>query len=152
MKDGVPVMNPAGDVYNYNNTINQTSNGGYTDETITTPGTDGTDPVYGTRKVTKTKDYSKKWQGPKSEEYPDGMPYDVWIKRPGNRQKEKDFVKSQQYEVDEKYLISEGTKGTKGSTSTKRTYNPSGNNTATIHNSPGKYKLGGYRAMKAFRK
>jgi len=158
--------------YNYgDNTINQSNNPGSKTTTTTNPGTPGTDDVYGTRKVTKTKDYSKEWKGPKSKEYPDGMPYDVWIKRPGNRQKEKDFVKSQQYEVDEKYLISKGTDPIPASSETITEVLPgSGNNTqnATIKQiingeevetsatpmlgSPGKYRLGGYRAMKKNRK
>ena len=61
----------------------------------------------------------------------------------------------------ERVLIEEGqagTEDTKGSSTTKRTYNSGGDNTATINNpinmlgSPGKYRLGGCRAMKAFRK
>ena len=48
-------------------------------------------------------------------------------------------------------------KGTPGSTTTKRTYVAGGDNTANITTnkmlgSPNKYKLGGYRAMRAFRK
>ena len=78
-------------------------------KTTTTPDEYGTriiPAVYGERDVTKTKDFSKEWQGPKSKEYPDGMPYDIWIKQPGNKQQEKDFIKSQQYTVKEKFEIS----------------------------------------------
>ena len=49
--------------------------------TITTPGEDA---VY--EDVEVVEDFDKKWQGPKTDEYPDGMPYDVWIKQPGNQE------------------------------------------------------------------
>tara|TARA_B100001094_G_scaffold307967_1_gene340149 strand:- start:301 stop:1125 length:825 start_codon:yes stop_codon:yes gene_type:complete len=94
----------------YNKAVaNANVNSGPSSKTTTTPDEYGTrviPAVYGERDVTKTKDFSKEWQGPKSKEYPDGMPYDIWIKQPGSKQQEKDFIKSQQYKVKEKFEIS----------------------------------------------
>jgi len=57
----------------------------------------------------------------------------------------------------EKVLIKKGEEGTEDETIEETTYVPGGDNTASITTnkmlgSPGKYKLGGYRAMKAFTK
>ena len=153
-----------------NNYLNQTSNPGKGVKTTKTPGSEKVDPVYGTRKVTKTKDYSKEWKGPKSDKYPDGMPYDIWIKDKKNKEAEKKFVKSQQYEEDETFLISEGKDATEGETTTEE-YDIAGPDmygsidsskknsqnfgfpyNVNAEGAVGKYKLGGYRAMKKNKK
>lgn len=72
--------------------------------TITTPGEDA---VY--EDVEVVEDFDKKWQGPKTDEYPDGMPYDVWIKQPGNQEKEDEFIKSKT--KTESRLVDEGIEG-----------------------------------------
>ena len=158
IKDGKVVPNIY-NTYNYgDNTITQ-SGGGPSSETIMTT-EPGTDDVYGKKEVTKVKPYSKKWDIKKA----GGLTYAEWIKKPGNKEKEKKFVDSQKYTVLEDVLISKGTKPK--TTKTIKTTKGGGGHTATINNpinkhddngipmlgSPGKYKLGGYRAMKAFRK
>ena len=55
----------------------------------------------------------------------------------------------------EKVLVKKGEEETPGETTTETKYVKGGDNTATINNpinSPGKYKLGGYRAMKKNKK
>lgn len=158
IKDGKVVPNIY-NTYNYgDNTITQ-SGGGPSSETIMTT-KPGTDDVYGKKEVTKVKPYSKKWDIDKA----GGLTYAEWIKKPGNKEKEKKFVDSQKYTVLEDVLISKGTDPT--TTIKTKTTKGGGGHTATINNpinkhddngipmlgSPGKYKLGGYRAMKAFRK
>lgn len=159
--DGKVQMTPPGDTYNYgDNIINQTG-GGPSSETITTT-EPGTDDVWGKKEVTKVKPYSKEWDI----EAAGGLTYAEWIKKPGNKEQEKKFVDSQKYTVLEDFLISKGTKPK--TTTTKNTKDGGGNNRATINQtinkedvetSPnamlgavGKYRLGGYRAMKKNKK
>ena len=49
------------------------------------------------------KPYSTDWQGPVTAEYPQGMPYDVWIKLPGSKKQEKKFVESRQDKISATY-------------------------------------------------
>lgn len=157
IKDGKVVPNNVTNHYYGDNTITQSGGGG--SETITTT-EPGTEDVWGKKEVTKVKPYSKEWDVEKA----GGLTYAEWIKVPGNKAKEKKFVDSRTTTVLEDVLIS---KGKKGSTkTTTKTTKGGGGHTATINNpinnddnngppmlgSPGKYKLGGYRAMKAFRK
>lgn len=62
-------------------------------------------------------EYSKEWKGPITDEYPKGMPYDIWIKQPGNKDKEK--ISLEQFEIPEagtQYIepISSFTEGSSG--------------------------------------
>ena len=50
-----------------------------------------------------SKPYSTDWQGPVTAEYPQGMPYDVWIKLPGSKKQEKKFVESRQDKISATY-------------------------------------------------
>jgi len=162
IKDGKVEMTPPGGTNITNegdvNTINQTSGGGYTDETTTTP---GTDDIYEDRTTMTT--YQQAWDG-KNFKTEDGKKKDIY----GNvyTDDEEGFKKFK--DATDAYNKEHGTttkktervlvkKGDKGSSTTKRTYVPGGDNTASISTnkmlgSPGKYKIGGYRAMKAFRK
>ena len=47
--------------------------------------------------------YSTKWKGPVTAEYPQGMPYDVWIKLPGSKEKEDKFVASTKDKISATY-------------------------------------------------
>tara|TARA_R110000823_G_scaffold106592_1_gene225262 strand:- start:905 stop:1546 length:642 start_codon:yes stop_codon:yes gene_type:complete len=149
MKDGVPVMNPPGNVYN--NKIIQTNTGGYTTKTVKTP---GTDDKYEDR--TTVTSWQQGWDkmedvggGKRKSKY--GRVFDnledyrvagqEYNKRTGHTTKKTDRV-----------LVEKGTEGT--TTETKE-YVGGGDNIANIYNSPnnmlgavGKYKIGGYRAMK----
>lgn len=150
IKDGKVVPSVINN-YNYgDNTITQSGGGS---ETITTT-TPGTEDVYENKEVKTVKPYSKEWDIKKA----GGLTYAQWIKKPGNREQEKKFVDGQTKTTLERVLVS---KGQKGSTTSKTT-KTGGNNTATINNpinndddngipmlgSPGKYSLGGYRAMR----
>jgi len=148
IKDGKVVPNVVNN-YNYNNSITQ-SGGGSESITTTTP---DTEDVYENKVVKTVKPYSTEWDIEKA----GGLTYAEWIKKPENRAQEQEFVDSQTTSTLERVLVS---KGQKGSTTTKTKNTGSGNNTATIINSPthntglkmidesGKYKLGGYRAMR----
>ena len=156
--DGKVVPNVTNNTYNYgDNTITQSGGGGGS-ETITTT-KPGTEDVWGKKEVKKVKPYSKEWDIDAA----GGLTYAEWIKKPGNKEQEKKFVDSRTTTVLEDVLISKGTPE-KTSTTTKKTKG-GGGHTATINNpinndddgipmlgSPGKYRLGGYRAMKKNRK
>ena len=162
MKDGKVEMTPPGDTNITNegdvNTINQTSGGGYTDETTTKP---GTDDIYEDRTTMTT--HQQAWDG-KNFKTEDGKRKDIY----GNVYSDDAEGFEKFKDATDAYNKKHGTttkktervlvkKGDKGSSTTKRTYVAGGDNTASISTnkmlgSPGKYRLGGYRAMKAFRK
>jgi hypothetical protein len=148
IKDGKVVPNVVNN-YNYNNSITQSGGGS---ETITTT-TPDTEDVYENKEVKTVKPYSKEWDVEKA----GGLTYAEWIAKPENKEKEKKFVEGQTKTTLERVLVSKGKKGST-TTTTKKT-DP--NNIATINNNPiymksglkmidesGKYKLGGYRAMR----
>ena len=158
MKDGVPVMNPPGNVYNYgDNIINQTSG----TETTTTTEPD-TDAVYETTKG-RLPTYDEAWaqnlEGINSiyknkQAYKDDM---LGIKKGDKRDIEREKARKEAEEETTR-LVKEATEG-KTTTTTRGI----GSNTAkiiqNINNEDvetsatpmlgavGKYNLGGYRAM-----
>ena len=172
IKDGKVVPNVINNTYNYDstNTINQ---GRGEEEETTTTTTPDTQDVYGKRKVTslekvKLPGYQEFWDNP-----------DNWTEKDGKKTDKKyfntystfeEFEKAakekpatpryEKKEREETYLKSKGIKGSSVTTTKKKSTN--GNNTAKINvnygtpltmlSSPGKYKLGGYRAMKKNRK
>ena len=159
MKDGVPVMNPPGDVYNYgDNIINQTSG---TETTTTTE--PGTDAVYETTKG-RLPTFQEAWDANKEdirnkyntfEDYKADM---LSIKKGDKRDVEREKARAEA-EKESTRLVKEATEG-KTTSITKGT----GSNTAkiiqninnkevetsatTMLGAVGKYRLGGYRAMK----
>tara|TARA_R110001632_G_scaffold159376_1_gene277590 strand:+ start:879 stop:1544 length:666 start_codon:yes stop_codon:yes gene_type:complete len=152
IKDGKVVPNNVTNNYYGDNMINQSGGGGSESTTTTTP---DTEDVYETKEVKTVKPYSTEWDIKKA----GGLTYAEWIKKPGNRAQEKKFVDGQTKTTLERVLVSEGKKGS-SITTTKKTNG--GGHTATINSrqgngipmlgSPGKYSLGGYRAMKENRK
>ena len=163
MKDGVPVMNPPGNVYNYgDNIINQT--GGTETKTTTEPGTDA---VYETTKG-RLPTFQEAWDANKEdiknkyntfEDYKADM---LSIKKGDKRDVEREKARAEA-EKESTRLVEEATEG-----KTKSTTKGIGSNTAKIIQkinnkdvetsatpmlgAVGKYRLGGYKAMKKNKK
>ena len=158
IKDGKVEMTPPGDVYNYgDNIINQTSGGGYDTKTTTKGGKPGTDDIYEDRTTMTT--YQQAWDkmgdvdgGKKKNKF--GKVFDN-LEHFTKEAKEYNERTGHTTKKTEKVLVKKGEKATPGETTTETKYVKGGDNTATINNpinSPGKYRLGGYRAMKKNRK
>ena len=169
IKDGKVVPNVINNTYNYgDNTISQTAGTGTETITTTTP---GTEDVFGTRKVKSIEKadlpgYREAWDDPKKWTEKDGKKkdkygnvystFDEFQTAAEKWNKENPGYYDKVTEKDEKYLIS---KGKKGSTTSRQIKTSNGvsqsatiNNPITMLGSPGKYKLGGYKAMKKNRK
>ena len=158
MKDGVPVMNPPGNVYNYgDNIINQTSG----TETTTTTEPD-TDAVYETTKG-RLPTFQEAWDANKEdinniyntfEDYKADM---LSIKKGDKRDVEREKARKEA-EKESTKLVKEATKG-KTTSTTKSTGSNNAKIIQNINNEEvetsgmkmlggvGKYKLGGYRAV-----
>jgi len=160
IKDGKVEMTPPGDT----NIINQTSGGGYNTKTTTKKGKPGTDDIYGDKTTITT--YQQAWDknftttedGKKKDKFGNTYSNDEEgfkkFKKATDAYNEKQGTTTKKTE---KVLIKKGEEGTEDETIEETTYVPGGDNTASITTnkmlgSPGKYKLGGYRAMKAFTK
>jgi len=169
--DGKVTMTPPGDVNitEGDNIINQTSGGGYDTKTTTTPGTEGTEDKYEDRTTMTT--YQQAWDG-KNFKTEDGKRKDIY----GNVYSDdaEGFQKFKQAtdaynkkhgtttKKTERVLVEKGQEGTKGSTTTEKVFVAGPNQEANINDyghsvtrmlgSPGKYRLGGYRAMKKNKK
>tara|TARA_R110000737_G_scaffold297252_1_gene303930 strand:+ start:798 stop:1466 length:669 start_codon:yes stop_codon:yes gene_type:complete len=156
--DGKVQMTPPGDVNitEGDNIINQTSGGGYDTKTTTEPGADA---VYETTKG-RLPTFQEAWDTNKEdinnkyntfEDYKTDM---LGIKKGDKRDVEREEARTEA-EKESTRLVKEATKGT---TTTETTFNPGSGNIANINDeghivgAVGKYKLGGYRAMKKNKK
>jgi len=173
--DGKVKMTPPGDVNitEGDNIINQTSDGGYTTKTTKTKGKPATDDIYEDRTTMTT--YQQAWdKNFKIDE--DGNKIDKWGHTYSNDAKGFEKFKKATDEYNErtghttkkteKVLVKEGEDATPDSETTTQTYVADEGNIANIYDddefninspnnmlgSPGKFRLGGYRAMKKNKK
>jgi len=160
--DGKPVMNP-NIVNNYNNTINQTAGGGTTQEWVP-----GTDDIYKTVKTKGTRrknlpTYKQSWEnmedaegGGKKNKYGKTFAtYDDYERAAKKWNAENPNYHDEEYEEEKRVLVSKGKKGYYKTTNTGGNVTQTANitnNPVNMLGSPGKYKLGGYRFAKKFKK
>tara|TARA_R110002126_G_scaffold216521_1_gene362542 strand:+ start:2318 stop:2998 length:681 start_codon:yes stop_codon:yes gene_type:complete len=161
--DGKVQMTPPGDVNitEGDNIINQTNGGGYDTKTTTKKGKPSTDDVYEDRTTMTT--YQQAWDkmgdadgGKKKNKF--GKVFDN-LEQFTKEAKAYNEKTGHTTKKTEKVLVKEGEEGTEDETTTETTYNAGTGNTANIYDyghsvggAVGKYKLGGYRAMKKNRK
>ena len=164
IKDGVPVMNPPGDVIitDGDNIINSNSGGGYTTKTVTEPDTPATEDKY--KDVTTFTSWQQGWD--KMKDAGDGKKQNQWGRVFDNLEDYK--IAGREYnertghttKKTKRVLVEEGQDAKKGKTTTTREYvsdKPANNiiydddniavNSSEITGGVGKYRLGGYRAM-----